>query len=136
MFNLNDITNENSKRYNEKWPYIPDHPYRIFIIADSRSRKTNTLLSLIKKRHDIDKIYFYAKDLSEPKYQFLIEKCENTGIKYLNDPIAFIECSNCMDDVYDDIDEYNATRKRKFLIVFDGMIADIMSNNKIQVVVY
>ena len=66
----------------------------------------------------------------------MIEKCENTGIKYLNDPIAFIECSNCMDDVYDDIDEYNATRKRKFLIVFDGMIADIMSNNKIQVVVY
>ena len=68
MFNLNDITNENSKRYNEKWPYIPDYPYRIFIIAGSRSRKTNTLLSLIKERDDIDKIYFYAKGLSEPKY--------------------------------------------------------------------
>ena len=70
------------------------------------------------------------KILSEPKYQFLIEKRENAGIKHLNDLKAFIECSNTIDDVYEDIDGYNPTRKRKILIVFVDMIADIMSNKK------
>ena len=73
----------------------------------------------------------YAKDLSEPKYQFLIERCENAGIKHLNDLNAFIECSNTMDDVYENINDYNLTRKRKILIVFDEIIADI-SNKKFQ----
>ena len=70
----------------------------------------------------------YAKDLSEPKYEFLIKKCENAGIKHLNDPNAFIECSNTMDDVYQNINNYNPSRKRKILTVFDNMFADIMSN--------
>ena len=78
-------------------------------------RKTNTLLNLIKEQDDIDKIYLYAKDLSEPKYEFLIKKREDVGIKYCNDPLAFIECSNRMDDVYQNIDEYNPSRKRKTL---------------------
>ena len=55
----------------KKWPFTPDHPYRILIIGGSKSRKTNALLNLIKEQDDIYKIYLYAKDLSEPKYEFL-----------------------------------------------------------------
>ena len=135
MFNLDHITNENNKEHNEKWPYIPDHLYRILIIGGSGSGKTNTLLNLISQQNDIGKIYLYVKDLSEQKYQFLIGKRENAGIKHLNNLKAFIECSNTMDDVYENIDDYNPTRKRKILIVFDDMIADIMSNKKIQAAV-
>ena len=61
--------NKSNKKHKEKWPYIPDHPYRILIISGSGSRKTNTLLNLINEQDDIDKIYLYAKDLSEPKYE-------------------------------------------------------------------
>ena len=66
MINLDSITNENNKEHNEKWTCIPDDPYRISIIRGSGSRKTNTLLNLINKQNDIDKIYLYIKDLSEP----------------------------------------------------------------------
>ena len=135
MINLDSITNENNKKHNKKWPYIPDHPYRILIIGGSGSRKTNALLNSISEQSNIDKIYLYAKDLSEPKYQFLIGKRENAGIKHLNDPKAFIESSNTTDDVYGNIDDYNRTRKRKILIAFDDMIADIMSNKKLQAAV-
>ena len=68
MINLDSITNENNKKYNEKWPYIPDHPYIVIIISGSGSVKTNALLSLINEQNDIDRIYLYARDLSEPKY--------------------------------------------------------------------
>ena len=74
MIHLDDITNENNKKHNEKWPYIRDNLYRILIIGGSRSGKTNALLNLIKEQNDIDKIYLYAKDLSEPKYKFFDEK--------------------------------------------------------------
>ena len=123
---------------NEKWPYIPDHPYRIIIIGGPGSGKTNTLLNLIKEQdyHDvIDKIYLYARDLSEPKYEYLIKKREDAGIKHLNNPNAFIECSNTMDDVYENIHDYNPTRKREKLIVFDDMIVDIISNKKFQAII-
>ena len=60
--------------------------------------------NLIKEQDDIDKIYLYAKDLSEPKYEFLIKKREDAGTKHLNDPEALIKCSNKMDNVYEDID--------------------------------
>ena len=83
---------------------------------------------MIKERDDIDKMFLYAKDLSQPK---LIKKRENVGTDHFNDPNAFIECSNKMDDVYENIDDYNPSKKRKILIVFHEMIADIMSNNKI-----
>ena len=103
-----------------------------FDIGGYGSRKTNALLNLIKEQDDIDKIYLYAKNLSEPKYKFLIKSCKNVGTDYFNDPNAFIECSNRMDDVYQNIDDYNPNRKRKILIVFDGMIADIMSNKNLK----
>ena len=78
----------------------------------------------------------YAKDLSEPKYEFLIKRREDAGTKHLNDPNAFIECSNTMDYIYGNIDDYNPNRKRKMLIVFDDMIAaDIMTNKKFQAII-
>ena len=135
MINLDSITNENNKEHNEKWPYIPDHPYRILIIGGSGSGKTNALLNLIKEQDDIDKIYLYGKDLSEPKYKFLIKKWEDVGTNYFNDPNAFTECSNKVDHVYENIDEYNSNRQRKILTVFDEMIADIMTNKIFQAII-
>ena len=133
MINLgSSIINENNEQHNEKWPYIPDHPYRILIIGGSGSGKTNTLLNLINEQKDIDKIYLYAKDLNESKYELLIKNRENSGIKHVNDSNAFIECSNTMEEVYENIGNYNPNRKRKILIVFDDMIADIMTNKKFQ----
>ena len=128
MINLDSISNKNNKKHNEEWPYIPDHSFRILIIGGSESGKTNTLLNLINEENDIDKIFLYATDLSKPKYKILIEKLEDAGIKHLNDPNAFIEYSDTMDDVYENINDYNSSRKRKILIVFDDMIADIMTN--------
>ena len=113
MINLDSFTNENNKEHNEKLSYIPDHPYRFLIIGGSGSGKTNTLLYLINGQNDIDKIYLYARDLSEPKYKILIKNCKDAGIKHLNDPNAFIECSNTMDDVYENINDYNPIRKEK-----------------------
>ena len=82
------------------------------IIGGSGSGKTNALLNLINKQNDIDKISLHAKDLSKSKYDILIKKRENAGTKYLNDPNAFIEFSNTMDDVYENINDYNTFRKK------------------------
>ena len=73
MIHLDNIVNNNNEKHNEKWPCIPDHPYRILINGGYGSGKTNTLLNLINEQKDIDKIYLYAKDLSESKYEFLIK---------------------------------------------------------------
>ena len=135
MINLDNIINKNNKNHNKKWPYIPDHPYRILIIGGSGSGKTNTLLNLINEQRDIDKIYLYAKDLSEIKYEYLIKNRKNARIKHVNDLNAFIEHSNTMDDVYENIDNYNPSRQRKILIIFDDMIADIMTNKKFQSII-
>ena len=81
------------------------------------------LLNLIQQDNNlIDKIYLYAKNLEEPKYQLLIKKREDAGIKNINDPTAFIEYPNNMDDIYDNINDYIKKRKRIVLIVFDNMI--------------
>ena len=135
MINLDSITNKNNKKHNEKWPYIPDHPYRIIIIGGSGSGKTNALINLINEQSDIDKIYLYAKDLSEPKYKYLIKKRKDVRIKHLNNSNAFIECSNPIDAVYENINDYNPNRKRKILIAFDGMIADIMTNKEFEAII-
>ena len=105
------------------------------IIGGSGSGKINALLNLIREQGDIDKICLYAKDLSEPKYEFLSKKRKEAGTKHFNDPNALIECSNTMDDVYKNIHEYNRNRKIKILIMFDDMIADIMTNKKFQAII-
>ena len=96
----------------------PDHPYRILIIGGSGSGKTNGLLNLINNQLDIAKIYLYAKDPYETKHQFLTNKRESTGLKHFNNPKAFIEYSNNMQDVYKNIEEYNISKKRIISIVF------------------
>ena len=77
----------------------------------------------------------YAKDSYEAKYQFLINKRESTGLNHFNDPKAFIECSNDMQDVSKNIDEYNTDKKCKILIVFDDMIADMINSKKLNSIV-
>ena len=79
MINFDDYTNENKAEHNPKWPYILDHPYQILIIGGSGSEKTNVLLNVINNQPDTDKIYLYAKDPYEAKYQYLIEKCEKVS---------------------------------------------------------
>ena len=121
MFNLDAITNKNNKDDDKKWPY------RMLIIGPFGLRKNNALLNLIQKEDNynfIDKIYLYAKDLSEPKYQLLIKKREDAGNKNLDDPSASIEYSNTIDDIYSNIDDYNPKRKRKILY---NTIADSMT---------
>ena len=86
------------KQHNSNWPYIPDHPYRILIVGGSGSGKTNVLLNLITNQPDIDKIYLYAKNPHEAKYQYLIKKHEKVGLDHFN-PKAFMEYSNYMLDV-------------------------------------
>ena len=135
MINFDDYTNENKRKHNPNWPYIPDHPYRILIIGGSGSGKTNILLNLINNQPDIDKIYLYAKDLYEPKYQFLINKRESIGLKHFNDLKAFIEYTNDMNDIYKDIDNYNPDKENKILIVFDDMIADMIKNKELNSIV-
>ena len=127
MFNLDNIvSNKNtiglSSSERNNWPF------RMLIIGLSGSGKTKTLVHLINNLHPIDKIYLYAKDLHEPKYEYLINKREQAGIKNLNDPHTFIEYSDDMNDVLDDINNYNKNRDKKVLIVFDDMIVDIEYN--------
>ena len=105
MINFDNYTNENKSKHNPDWPYILDHLYRILIIEGSGSGKTNALLNLMNKQPDIGKIYLFAKDPFEAKYQFLINKRESTGLKNFNDPKAFIEYLNDMQDVYKNIND-------------------------------
>ena len=124
MFNLDNITPKND---NTDWAY------RKLIIGPSGSCTTNYLRHSIQRDNNkIDKIYLYAKDLEEPKYQLLIKKREQAGIKNSKYYNAFNGYSNSMDGIYDDINDYNKKRKRKVLIVFDNMISHVMSNKKAQ----
>ena len=127
MFNLNKLVNK--KQTEENWPF------RMLIIRPSGSGKTNTLLHLIDKLHPIDKIYLYAKDLSEPKYEYLINKIEQVGIKMLQNAKAFIEYSDDMNDVFENINDYNKKRNKKVLLVFDDIIADIEHNRNFKKVI-
>ena len=124
MLNLDNIvSNKNTNSLEDN-----NWPFRMLIIGLSGSGKTNTLLHSINDLHPIDKIYLYAKDIHEPKYEYLINKREQAGIKNLNDPHDFIAYPDNMNDVLDDINNYNKNRDKKVLIVFDDMIADIEYN--------
>ena len=124
MLNLDSIvSNKNtSSSEDNNWPF------RMLIIGPSGSGKTNTLLHLINNLHPIDKIYLYAKDIHELKFEYLINKREQAGIKNLIDPNAFTEYSDDMNDVFDNINDYNKNRDKKVLIVLDDMVADIEYN--------
>ena len=135
MINFDDYANENETEQNLNWLYIPDHPYRILITGGSEYGKTNALLNLINKQPDIDEMYLYAKDPYEDKYQFLINKRESIGLKHCNDPKAFIEYSDDMQDVYKNINEYNPGKNCKILIVFDDTIVDMINNKKLNSIV-
>ena len=116
---------------NSNWLYIPDHPYRILIIDGSGSGKT-VLLNVIKYQwSDFDKILLNIKDPSESKYQLLINQREKIGIENLKNPKSFIDYSQTIDDVYENLEDYNPTKKRRVLIVFDDAIANMESNKKL-----
>ena len=121
--------------HNPNWLGIRDHPYRLLIIGGSRFGKTNALLNLTNYQPDINKIYLYAKDPHEAKYQLLINKRESAEIKHFNAYEVSIKYSNYMDNIYKNIEEYNPNKKRKVLIVLDDIIADMLSNKKINPVV-
>ena len=131
MLNLDNIVSNKKKISSEN----DDWSFRMLIIGPSGSGKTNTLLHLIDKFHPIDKIYLYDKDTDEEKCQYLINKREQARIKKLNDPHAFIEYSSDMNDVLEDINNYNKKRDKKVLIIFDDMIADIMRSEKFKAIV-
>ena len=110
MLNLDDMTTKNDNK---------DWPYRTLVIGPSGSGKTNDLVNKIQTDNNIiDKIYLYAKDLEEPKYQFLIKKREQARTKNLEDKNDVIEYGNNMDAIYDDINDYNKKKKKKSLDCF------------------
>ena len=122
MLNLDNFVSNKNENKDNNWPF------RMLIIGPSGSGKTNTLLHLINNLHPIEKIYLYANDLAEPKYEYLINIRGKAGIKNLDYPKVFIEYSNDMDDVLDDINNYNKNKDKKVLIVFDDMVANIEYN--------
>ena len=131
MLNLDNIVSNNKIKEDTTGSSSSegnDWPFRMLIIGPSGSGKTNTLLHLKNNLHPIDKIYLYTKDIDEKKYQFLIDIREQAGLKNLNDSKAFIEYSDDMNDVLDDINNYNKSRDKTVLIIFDDMIADIEYN--------
>ena len=123
-----DVVKENIKEQNPHWPKIPDHPYRILIIGGSGSGKTSSLFNPINHLPNIDKIYLYAKDPYKAKYQFLIKNRVDVGTRHLNNSKAFMKCSNNMDDIYKNMEDYNANKKCKILIVCGNVIANMLSN--------
>ena len=117
--------------HNLNWPYIPHNPYRILITGDSGSGKTNVLLNLIKhQRPDIEKIYLYVKDPFKSKHLLLITGREKVEIDILKNAKEFNDYLQTINDVYEALEEYNPTKKRRVSIVFDDMIADMKSNKK------
>ena len=97
--------------------------------------KKNSLCNLINQQPDIDEIYFYTQDPYEAKYQLLIRKREYVATKHLNHYKAFIKYWNNKRDIYKNIEDYNPNKKQKILIVFDDMIANMLSNTKLNSIV-
>ena len=123
--NVDDVLKEETKEHSN-WSQIPD-PYIILRIRGSASGKKN----LLSQQPNIGKVYLYAKDPYEAKYQFLIHNKQSTGLKHFNDFKAFIEYCNNMDDIYKNIEEYSPNKKQKVLIVFNDMVSDMLSNRKL-----
>ena len=123
------------QEHNPKWSEILGYLHWLLLIGGSGSGKANVLLNLTNHELDIDKVYLYAKDPYRAKYQLLIKKIESTSLKYLNDLKPFFEYSNNMNDIYQNIEEYNPNKKPKMLIVFDDMIAYMLSNKKLNPIV-
>ena len=115
--------------HNPNWPYIPEHSCRVLIIGGSGSGKANVLLNIIKhQRPDTNKIYLYVKDAFESKYQLHITGREKVGIENLKGSKTFIAYLQTIDDIYENLEDYNPTKKRRVLIAFDDMIPDMESN--------
>ena len=125
------MTKGNIEEHNLNWSQIPDHAYRILITAGCGSGKTNPLFNLISQQTDSDKIYLHDKNPYETKYKILINKRQGSGLKHFNDSKAFIEYSNDIGHIYDNIEEYYSNKKRKMLIVFDDITADMLRNKKL-----
>ena len=124
MQNFDDVIGLRKEKNNKHWPEIPNFPYRLLITGGSGTGKTNALLNLLAHQDDLDKIYLYAKDPYEDKYQYLIKKRQDAGKKHVNNRNAFIEYSSDINDVYNNIDDYNPKKDRKIVIIFDDMIAE------------
>ena len=112
MINFEYVTGKDTIIHNSNWPRIPNYPDRILTIGDYGSGKTNASLNLMNHQPDIDKIYSFAKDPYEAKYQFLINKREKVGLKHYNNAKTFFEYSNDMQDLYKNIENYNPENKR------------------------
>ena len=126
------------KNHNPNWPYIPEPPYWILIVRVPGSGKTNVLLKLIKNYYqwpDTDKTYLYIKDPFESKYQLLINEREKVGIKELKNPKAFTDYSQTIDNVCENLEDFNPTKTRRVLLVFDNIIADMESNKKLSPII-
>ena len=131
MINFGNVTKENISKRKQ----IFDHPYTILIIGGSGSvKKIHNLIKQVTDEILIKLIYMLNIHMKQ-KYQLLINKGESIGLKHLNDSKGFIKYSNYMDDIYKNIEEYNPNKKRKILIVFDYMIADILSNKNLNPIV-
>ena len=119
--------------HNPNWLYISDCLYRILIIGYSGSDKTNVLLNSVKhQRPDIGNTYLFVKIPFKSKYQSLINGREKSGIKKLKSLKAFIDYSQKIDAVYENLVDYNLTKKRKVLIAFHDMITDVIANKQIK----
>ena len=131
MIIFDDVTHQNRKEHNPGWLQIRDHSARVLIIRGSGSVKTNALLNLVNHQPDIDKIYIYAKDPQEQeaKFEFLINKRESVGLRHYNDSQAFIEHSIDVDDIYENINDYNPNNKRKIFVMIDGIVSVMSSSS-------
>ena len=131
MINFNDIGKENTKVDDLKSSQILDYPYRILTFSGLTSGKTN----LKSHQQNTDEIYLYAKDLNETKYQLLMKKHEQTGMKTFKNVKAFIRRSNYIKIVYLNIYDYNPSKKHKIFFLFEIMIADMLNNKKLELLI-
>ena len=128
MINFDDVTVKSIKERSANWPRILGHLYMILTIKGFGSGKTNTLLNLISCQPHTDKVYLYGKDPCKANYPLVINKHESLGSRHCNDPKTFIKCSNDTTGIYEIL--MNTIRIKAQNIVFDDMIADMLSNEK------